>query len=104
MKIHLSNKNNNLEQLQISNLATLLDGFTGADIQKLVNEVANDLAFTQESETECPIITFEMMKLKVEDSINEKNKLNRDDNKMPAGPMNFRMPGLNNMYNLSNKH
>ena len=62
----------------MSNIATLLDGFTGADIQKLVNEVANDLAFSQESETDAPVITFEMMKAKVEESIQEKNKLNRE--------------------------
>jgi len=44
----------------------------------LVNEVANDLAFSQESETDTPVITFEMMKLKVEESIDERNKLNRE--------------------------
>lgn len=40
LKIYLRNKTHNLSQMDISRAATLLDGFTGAELENLVNLAA----------------------------------------------------------------
>jgi ATP-dependent Zn protease len=40
LKVHLKNKNHNLKQLDITKAATMMDGWTGAEIYNVVNLAA----------------------------------------------------------------
>lgn len=42
LKIHLANKSHSLQQLDISKAATLMDGWSGAEIENVVNLAAID--------------------------------------------------------------
>ena len=43
LKIHLKNKQHNLQNIDISRAATMMDGWNGAEIQNIVNLAALDV-------------------------------------------------------------
>lgn len=74
LKIHLANKKHVLEQIEISKAATELDGFTGAELENIVNLSAIEAVRNNEK------ITSQQFMTKVRESIEEKKNLKKTYN------------------------
>ena len=71
IKIHLKNKKHNLQQLEISKAATELDGFSGAEIENVVN-----LAALETVKSGARLLENEHFQLKVAEAVSEKKEKN----------------------------